>query len=210
MPLPGSDKYRKVADQGSTAVTDIEKANEAVDVLPLLWALGCQIPAEVERSVKFKCPYSTEHPDGGIDKAARFYGGTRSAYCFAGHGPLTPVKLIANDEGLTWEQAADKILTSRGLKKKPQTYQERFTELRSRETGATLDTTYAIQAVRTWLSATYPEYGKRQYDSDVRDAFMMCVESLNSRPDPSVEDLREWVTLAKRVMEKVMDGAGTD
>lgn len=204
MPLPGSDKYRKVAEQGSTATTDVEKANEAVDVLPLLWALGCKIPADVERSVKFKCPYSAEHPDGGIEKAARFYGATRSAYCFAGHGVLTPVKLVADSEGLSWDQAADKILRDRGLKAKPQTYQERFAELREREDVVVLDTSYSITALRTWLSATFPDYGKRQYDSDVREAFMLCVESLNSRPDPSVDDLREWLTVAKKVMQKVM------
>jgi hypothetical protein len=206
MPLPGSDKYRKVADQGSTAVTDVEKANEAVDVLPLLWALGCEIPAEVERSVKFKCPYSAEHPDGGVEKAARFYGATRSAYCFAGHGVLTPVKLIADDEGLTWDQAADKILRERGLKEKPKTYQERFTELREKSTvTASLDTSYSITALRTWLTSEYPEYGKRQYDDDVRDGFMRCVDALNSKADPTVDELREWLTVAKKVMKKVMD-----
>src|SRR5690242_15199253 len=118
MPLPGSDKYRKVAEQGNTAMTDIEKANDAMDVLPLLWAMGCQIPADVERSVKFKCPYGSEHSDGGVEKAARFYGPTRTAYCFAGHGQLTPVKLMADADGLSWDQAADKILRERGLKVK--------------------------------------------------------------------------------------------
>ena len=206
MPLPGSDKYRKTAEQGDTAQTDIEKANDAVDVLPLLWALGCKIPGETERSVKFKCPYGSEHPDGGIEKAARFYGPTRSAYCFAGHGPLTPVKLIANEEGLSYADAADKILRDRGLKAKPQTYQERFAEAREKalEKPAGVDTSYTITALRTWLTAQFPDYARRQYDSDVRDAFILCVESLNSRPDPSVDDLRQWLEVAKKVMTRVM------
>ena len=209
MPLPGSDKYRVAKEQRDKPKTDYERANEAQDVLPLLLALGCNIPSEVERSWKFHCPFGAEHSDGGVDKAARYYGMTGTAYCFAGHEGLTAVKLVAYADGISYTQAAEKILTEKGLVAKPLSYQEKFALIATGHEPAPLDTSYAITALRQWCTLKFPKYPYRQYDADVRNAFILCVDALNGMDDPDVETVRQWLAKAKQVMEKVL-GDGTD
>jgi hypothetical protein len=209
--LPNSDKYRKSeTPQVSVGGSDIDRANAAVPLIQMLWALGCQIPAEVEKSWKFRCPFSSEHGDGGVAKNARYYPDTNSAFCFDGHDGLTPVKLTAWADGLTFDEAALRILQEKGLDRRYLTYQERFQELREHKAEETpFDTSYAVQALRDWLSRQ-EGYSSRQYDVDVREALVYSITVLNELKTYNPETVRKWLETAKKVMTKALERGNSD
>ena len=204
MPLPGSDKYRQTTpDPPRDGLVD--RANEATSTLTMLLSLGCSIPEGVQRSWKFHCPWEEEHGDGGKDKAARYYGTTDTAFCFAGHGALTPVKMLAYDSGITYKKAAEKILRDTGQWNVTVDWRERFAELKDKKQAA-VSITYAVDALRLALSED-EQYRYRQYDEDVRAKMEQALEVLDAIPDYSLENLRLWRNKSKAAILKVVHRA---
>lgn len=202
-PLPGASKYR-VSETQAQGETDIDRANAAVSTLMVLLSHGCDIPEGVERSWKFHCPFGNEHIDSGMEKNARYYGQTDTAFCFAQHGALTPVKIEAYTQGTTYAKAAESILRERGLWRVVKPYKERMTELLSeREEAPQVSTSYVVDALRTSL-AQVEEYKRRQYDEDVRKKMEQCLEVLDALPDHSLETLSKWLDKAKAAMLRVI------
>lgn len=204
-PLPQSDaKYLRKEEFSDVPEADnnIDKANQAVPVLKMLWALGCDIPAEVEKSWKFHCPFEAEHSDQGKSKAARYYPETNTAFCFDSHDSLTPVKLTAWANDVSFEEAARQILDEQGIKYKKQSYQERWEERKAEvHEMVTFDTSYAVQALRDWLNDD-PEYVARQYDVDIRETLVYCLNVLNEMKTLNPETVRQWLSISKNVMSK--------
>lgn len=213
MPLPGSEKYRKVEDaSGIESLSEFDRANAAVSTLGLLLSLGCNIPTEVERSWKFHCPFEAEHMDQGIDKTARYYGSTDTAYCFAGHDALNPVRIIARLEGLSYQEAATKILEDRGLlNKKKQTYQERMEEALSISKSLLVsDPSDAIAALRLSVTRDLPEYTSRQFDADIRERWIKCAsvlqDAIESHGGLTPEQVSLWLQTSKEYIRKGLGG----
>jgi hypothetical protein len=206
-PLPQSAaKYLKTAEtpQASEAFTTIDKANQAIPVLRMLWAMGCDIPSEVEKSWKFFCPMGAEHSDNGKAKAARYYPETNSAFCFDGHDALTPVKLTAWANDVSYDQAAKQILDEQGISYKKQSYQERWEERKQEQeqgTPSLFDTSFAVQSLRDWLNEI-PEYTSRQYDVDIRETLVYCLDVLNEMKTLNPDTVRQWLKISKNVMSK--------
>ena len=66
------------------------------------------------------------------------------------------------------------------------------------------DTSYAVQALRDWLNEK-PEYVSRQYDVDIRETLVYCLNVLNEMKTLNPDTVRKWLSIAKNVMSKKLD-----
>lgn len=206
--LPGASKYlasaaAKNARPQTWAERLIDRANEVsiFDVLEDFF--GLTLPREGQ-SYKSKCPFGSEHPDGGLDKGWRTYPGSNSSMCFVMHGYMGPVRLVQIQDGIKAVRAAERILNFYNLNR-ARPWRERFSEVmievEQREAQpVTWDPALAVEALNLALRKE-PTYATRQFDEDVLHAMEVVLDRLDvvmQTRDPEV--LRQWYEKAKSAM----------
>lgn len=194
--LRGAEKYRRqpVEDPRRTALqVEIDRAN-AVPIQSVLSDLfGIYVPTGLDRSWKTTCAFSFEHPDGGVERNMRVYG-SNSAFCFAMHGFLTPVRLIQIRSEVGAKRAAAILSERYGLVKRVP-YWERMRQLvldksvKVQDSGSPTHAVAALQAALGRLES----YQVRQFDQDVMQAMEDELERLDEVLRTRVEGgVREW------------------
>jgi hypothetical protein len=94
-------------------------ANDTVAILAVCREIGMSVPGDVPhgRSVKVYCPFGpVYHVDHGVETAFRVYPHSNSAFCFAGCGYFSPVRLFADARDLNRQEAARQLLDLAGYK----------------------------------------------------------------------------------------------
>jgi hypothetical protein len=206
--LPGAAKY--LAPKDDTRYDErnalVDRANEVTDLRVLLNDLGCDIPDGTGTSWKFRCPFGVEHEDGGMERAARYYADSNSAYCFATHGILTPVRLLSMSEGISQHKAAQRLIGGAGIK---YGWRDRFREmLEGADTRrTTASPAYAVTALYVRLRA-FEEYQHRQYDPDFREALEARMEALEGVAG-DFDGYMAWVDGSVEVLASLLESEYT-
>ena len=185
----------------------IDRANEVsiFDVLEDFFDLT--LPREGQ-SFKSRCPFGSEHPDGGLDKGWRTYPASNSSMCFVMHGYMGPVRLVQFRNGLLAVQAAERILNFYNLNR-PRAWRDRYwdvaTEVAQRDERPRVgDPSYAVEALNRALRAE-PRYATRQFDEDVLHALEVVVDRLDAMLQTGEpEAVREWYDKARSVMLQIV------
>lgn len=143
-------------------------------------------------SFKGYCPFGFEHADGGIEKQWRTYPATNTSYCFAGHGSLTPVRLVQIKKDVRATDAATDILRRYGLFT-PRHFRERYAELvrereeRTRQLGSPA---YLVEALRTAV-------GDGAENPEAMERVLQRLDEVLAA-DPTEAAVREWFHWARR------------
>jgi hypothetical protein len=213
--LIGGDKYLSAArqeQQSSKSLTRaerlIERANQ-VDLFDVLEDYFALYLPRVGASYKSHCPFSYEHPDGGLDKGWRTYPSTNSSMCFVLHGYMPPVRLVAIKYGIKQSVAAERILKNYDLLR-PAHYRDRYNELvtaaEQRNAEVIGNPQHAVEALNMVLRSS-PNYTTRQFDSDVMRGMEVVLDALDQviqSGDP--DSVRRWFDKAKDAMLKIVGG----
>lgn len=162
-------------------------------------------------SWKGQCPFSFEHPDGGMSKGFRTYPATNSGYCFVMHGVMDPIRImvIRTEERPT--TAARLLLEHYGIPLE-QHWKDRSRDLiveRSSRSTALGDPTWAAHALQTSLER-YDEYSEVQFEERVAEAMDVALRELDELMRGTTttdEDLRTWLRAST---EAVMVAARTE
>ena len=142
-----------------------------------------------ERGSKVSCPFCY---DGGTrDPAFRIY--PDHGFCFAGCGPFSVVRLLAQSWELTPEEAAWKALEKHGWK--PPTLENRWADaIREPEP----DRGYLAQALVLYCEGIEPAWAARQYEKPVADLLSQCLGLL---PQVSTgPECELWLGTCKKIM----------
>jgi len=207
--LAGAEKYRResvVTPRQKALQVEVDRAN-AVPIQSVLRDLfGLFIPAGLERSWKTACPFAFEHPDGGVERNMRIYA-SNSAYCFAMHGFLTPVRIVQIRSEVGQARAA-KILADRYGLAKREPYWVRMTQLvrdHSTQIQSAGSPTHAAAALQSALSRV-ESYASRQFDPDVTQAMEEELEKLDDVLRRRQEGgVREWFRKALTRMNETLE-----
>jgi hypothetical protein len=155
--------------------------------------LNEEIPWGDFRSHKLHCPVGFEHRDGGVDRAMRIYPSTNSAFCFAMHHYLNPVKVVSLTHDDSTVRAALRICRRYDLIK-PQDYKSRYYELAAqRSVVKPVDPATLVEALHVSLSR-HPRYDVLQYDPLVISAFDRQLELLDTVDLTDASAVRAWFT----------------
>lgn len=207
-PLPGSGKYQKPPTQSKRRTKThalIDRANDFPIQTLLEDEFGIYVPIDLPRSWKAYCPFSFEHPDGGTDRTLRVYP-SNTAYCFALHGMMRPVRLVMMQREIPAAAAARWILEKYGLESAALPYWERMPRLvleHEFRTSAGGSPVHAVEALQQAL-LTQPGYLDRQYDPDVVEEVERWLEKLDALADVHQEGaLHEWLKEALSSIGKV-------
>lgn len=173
----------------------IERAN-AVSVFDVLRDYFDIVhPREGGGSYKGYCPFGFEHADGGIEKQWRTYPSTNSSYCFAGHGSLTPVRLVQIKKDIKATDAAVDILRRYGLFA-PRHFRERYADLvreREEKTRQLGSPAYLVEALRTAA-------GEGAEDPEAMERVLQRLDEVLA-DDPTEATVREWFYWARRELD---------
>lgn len=195
--LDGAEKYREkpTEDPRRRGRSDLIEQANAVPIQDVLKDLfGIHVPLELEKSWKTDCPFGFEHADGGIDKNFRVYP-TNTAYCFAMHGGLSPVRLVMMQRDLPPTRAAQVLADRYGLAKREPYWEKMNRLILERETASTSTGSpeHAVEAMQTALERI-PGYSARQFEERILAAVEERLEELDvairSREAGAV---REWL-----------------
>lgn len=209
MELRGAEKYRRQPEEDPrrTALqVEIDQANTVPiqDVLKDLF--GIYVPAGLDRSWKTTCPFYFEHPDGGVERNMRVYS-SNSAYCFAMHGFMTPVRMVQLRSEIGSRRAAQALAERYGLAKK-EPYWVRMQQLvldqsvKVQEAGSPTHAVAALQAALGQIES----YGLRQFDPDVTQAMEIELEKLDDVLRTRTEGgVREWFRTALMQMSDLLN-----
>lgn len=214
--LIGGEKYLSAVrqeQQNSKALTRaewlIERANQ-VSIFDVLEDYFQLFLPRVGASYKSHCPFSYEHPDGGLDKGWRTYPSTNSSMCFVLHGYMPPVRLVATKYGIKQSLAAERILKNYDLLR-PAHWRDRYSELvasmEQRESEVIGNPQHAVEALNMVLRNT-PNYTTRQFDPNVMRGMEVVLDALDrviEGGDP--QDVRRWFDKAKDAMLKIVGGS---
>lgn len=178
----------------------IERADERVDLLQVLSEFfDTDVPSGFPRSWKTWCPFGGEHPDGGEEKALRVYP-SNSAYCFAGHGVLGPVRLIQLGKGMRAVQAAEFLLRHYHIPgSRP--WRERFSEMlidQATQTEPVGSSALLASALQEALQH-HPGYARIQYAHPFITRMEFRLDQLDRimAGHPTEEQVRRWFQMAK-------------
>lgn len=192
--LPGSEKYQRPPEQRKRSNSAIDRANELPIQVVLADEFDVHVPIEITTSWKTYCPFSWEHMDGGTDKTLRVYP-TNSAFCFALHGVLTPVKLISVQRDVEPIQAARWLCDRYGLVGPREPYWERMSKLileRETRTSVGGNPAHAVLALQQALQGV-PAYEATQYDPVVIAEVERWLEALDDLTGVHREGaVRDW------------------
>lgn len=173
----------------------IEQANR-VPIVDVLNELGCDIPAGVPNSWKGHCPYDAEHRDGGVDPAMRVYVHTNTAFCFAGHGAMTPARLIMRAKRLDVRTACRQLLEGHPIAE---------TEARD----ARLDVEARLQAALHELLSATPQYARLNLHPRVMNAVDQALFELD-KVELGGDGAGVWLRGWSRRIQEVMLGVSED
>jgi hypothetical protein len=206
--LRGADKYRvrSVEDPRRRALSaEVDRANSVPIQSVLKDLFGVYVPEGLDRSWKTHCPFYFEHPDGGLEKNLRVYG-SNSAYCFAMHGFLTPVRLVQLRSETGPKRAAQILAERYGLVKK-EPYWVRMSQLISDQSTKLRDSgspTHAVAALQSALEHV-EGYDRRQFDPDVTQAMEAALEGLDEVLRTREEGgVRQWFRSALKSMTTML------
>jgi hypothetical protein len=179
--------------------TVIQVANERMSIIQACNELGMDIPDFSVKSMKVHCPFGhLFHADGGTSRAFAIYPGTNSAWCFAGCGYFTPVKLIAMDKGISEEQAAESILEQTSYVAPD--YEARWNALL--DTQITVNTDDLAEALKVACSRMVSDWDERQFETAVAQKLRQCLSLLPKVR--SEEDASKWLAATKKIMQNAM------
>lgn len=181
----------------------IELANEHVGITSVLERMGISTP-ETSSGVSWKshCPFeSYYHIDGGRAKSLRVYFDSNTAFCFAGCGYLTPVKLFSLKTGLAQLDAAEILLSQNGYELP--SFEDELEGLLKIKPGVSkaalreaLQTFCARLAGDSWRSV--------QFDDYVLVGLSNCLTILDKIDDEL--KARNWLELSKKYMSEILKG----
>ena len=206
--LAGLSRYRpvdRVAEADTFRAETVEqKADRIIPLMTVLSDFDISLPPDAS-GWKFHCPFGEEHRDGGIDRAARYYSETNSAYCFSSHGVLTPTKIRARQWNMPPLKAAFKMLEDAGMPVGKISYRKRMEDLAERRqiaaSGKDLDRQAVMEALGVALRGL-EGYTERQYDADVRAVMEKALEALVLVED--VDQARRWLAAVKERVRKIL------
>jgi hypothetical protein len=181
---------------GTETRSSIQIANERLSIVTALRQAGAEAS---DFGGKQFCPFGhMYHADGGYDKALRVYTESNTAYCFAGCGYFSPVKLIALAKDIDEQDAAEYILELTGYVAPTldSLWEHANRDPRKVDHGALTD------ALKLACSRMSPDWEERQLDDDVATRFRKCLALL-----PKVrteQDAETWLSNTKKIMRKAL------
>lgn len=211
--LRGAEKYRRPPEDDPRRKrlnAEVERANTVPIQTVLQDVFHLYVPSDLFRSWKTTCPFSYEHPDGGLEKNMRIYA-SNTAYCFGAHGVLTPVRMLQLQVNVSAVKAARMLSDRYGLARS-EPYWKRMEKLvleqatKRQQAGSP---TYAVAALQTALGRV-PGYRDREFDPVVTKAMEAELERLDEVLEARREGgVREWFRDAlQRMTETVGERDG--
>lgn len=178
---------------------EIAIANEQVSIIKACNMIGMDIPDFSLSSLKVYCPFGhLYHADEGRSRAMRIYPATNSAYCFAGCGYLSPVKLIAIDRDSSEQDAAEWLLEQIGWV--PPDYVSQWEALTQTEFPQ-VNTVDLGEALKTFCARSFPDHWTEfQFYESVAVKLSKCLSLLRKVHTP--DDAEKWMRVAKQVMHQ--------
>lgn len=179
------------------AENKITTANEEVSIVKVCAGLGMELPASVDMMEKYKayCPWGGMfHADGGMKKAFMIYPGANTAYCFAGCGHFTPVRLKAMANDINEADAADLLLTEIGWI--GEDLDARWAAANQKEEF--VQVADLAQALKVYCGRIDSQWEQRQFDQQVASRLSECLGVLDSVT--TKEQATRWLAVAKRAM----------
>lgn len=173
----------------------IELANQRVSIVDACNMANMDVGDYARAAMKVYCPFGeVYHHDGGMTKSMRIYPETNSAWCFAGCGYFSPVKMVAWYKDLSEEAAAESLLVQTNYV--PEDYISQWDALLG-ETP-TVDTASLAEALKVACSRICPDWDVLQFEEGVSLKLNQCLELL-----PKVktkEDAVKWMEVTKHAM----------
>lgn len=183
--------------------TAVAIANQQVPIAMACRLLGVSIDTDdgYGKSVKVHCPFGdVHHSDGGAEKAMRVYPDTNTAYCFAGCGHFTPVRLLSH----AWDRPAAEVALDLldQLGHRPLSLADQFA---GHETWTPPpDPGQLAEALKTYCRRIDPSWDDRQFEPRVAARLSQCLRLLDRVATD--DDANRWLTGAKKVMSQLLDG----
>lgn len=170
-------------------------ANQRYGINRALSKCGVYTDSDGFRSRKLHCPFGgVFHSDGGESAAFRAYPDTETGYCFACGKFFTPAILISQSEDITEDEAVDVMLMELGYTEA----EDAPLVVETAEPEA--DKQAFAQAFQMFVARKIPDYGTRQYDSDVATWVDRCLAIVESVA--TIEEAELWLSTAKRATEQ--------
>lgn len=177
----------------------IQIANERVSITDALDMVGASVGQYAAASMKLYCPFGhVFHQDGGAERAMRVYTDTNSAYCFAGCGYFSPVKLVSMFREISEEQAAEALLIETNYVAPD--YESVWDDLMNSK--PTVDTASLAEALKVACSRMDPRWDETQFEEPLSGKLTQCLGLL-----PKVhtqEDATKWMAITKEVMRSAI------
>lgn len=196
MSLNGAEKYRREESPPRRPGDDLIARAMQVPIQSVLRDLfGLHVPFDLDRSWKTNCPFAFEHPDGGIDKNFRVYP-SNSAYCFAMHGGLNPVRIVMIQRDLPAKKAAQHLADRYGLIGQEPYWKkmQRLVLESENERAGGGSPQHAVEAMQSAL-ARLEGFTARQYDEDVLAVIEDRLEKLDLVIRSGVDGaVRSWLS----------------
>lgn len=185
-------------------VETIELANDRVPILQAFRMVGLDVGDVSAVSMKLYCPFGdVYHHDGGSEKSLRIYPETNSAWCFAGCGYFSPVKLVALKRDLSEEEAAEAMLEETGYV--APNYSDQWDALVNETKLA--DTTSLAEALKVACSRMTPDWEELQFTSSVSSMLARCLALLAKVR--TEEDADKWLATTKTAMRRELTGVSS-
>ena len=174
----------------------IETANDRVSIISAFSMIGMDLADFSISSLKIYCPFGElYHFDEGRTKAMRVYPGTNSAWCFAGCGYFSPVKLIATDRGIPELQAAEILLESTHYVAPD--FASQWDALVN--TPPPVNTSDLTEALKTACARMAPNWEDLQFEPRIGRKLNQCLGLL--RKVKTDEQATKWLSVSKQAME---------
>jgi hypothetical protein len=174
--------------------SDIQIANELYSIVDACNIAGMGTSGG---NAKQWCPFGEiAHSDGGMAKAFRIYEDTNTAHCFACQATWTPVKLVAQVRDVSYESAADYILTL--INYVAPDVDSQWAALMSQQQKVNADD--LAEALKVACLRMAPDWEVRQFEDLVAHKFRQCLDLL---PKIHTEEAaNKWLTIAKQAMKQ--------
>jgi hypothetical protein len=180
-------------------------ANEHVGLVEVTTLIGMETPRELlpGGSIKVRCPFGEfYHADGGHSAAMRLYADTNSAFCFAGCGYYSVVKLYAHAKDLEPNEAAMELLEKT---KKLGLLQDRGAWDRVSQpldSGVPSSSDLAA-ALKLYCSRIHPQWDEVQFYEGVSDMLAQCLGLLSNVVTD--QDAQNWLRKTKTAMQFILE-----
>lgn len=175
----------------------IELANERLNIVDACNRLGMNLSDA--GFGKHYCPFGDLfHADGGHGKAFRIYVGTNSAFCFAGCGYFSPVRMIATDKGISEADAAELILELTNYVAPD--FQSRWDAMATATPN--INTDDLAEALKVACARMNPNWEDLQFEDAVSTKLRQCLQLLVKVT--TEEEATKWLSTTKQVMHRVL------